>query len=184
MARGGLSAVRGGRRRTVAAEAALRQLWAAGRGSESCTTARGSLLWGYLGPRRVGRGGSTARCPRRRSWRSQEVLRWARASGNGPVSFSGRRGSRSRGQLELGGSGKESSAAARGKAAMEDGGGVPGQGESSALALREKGRRRNRTWLRWVVKRRREGSTRRRVVLPATRRRGDGVNWMEVMAFL
>ena len=115
MARGGLSAVRGGRRRTVPAEAALRQLWAAGRGSESCTTARGSFLWGYLGPRRVGRGGSTARCPRRRSWRSQEVLRWARASGNGPVSFSGRRGSRSRGQLELGGSGKESSAAARGE---------------------------------------------------------------------
>ena len=71
-----------------------------------------------------------------------------------------------------------------GKAAMEDGGGVPGQGESSALALREKGRRRNRTWLCWVVKRRREGSMRRRVVLPATRQRGDGVNWMEVMAFL
>ena len=42
---------------------------------------------------------------------------------------------------------------------------------------------RKRTWLRGVVKRRREGSTRRRVVLPATRRRGDGVNWMEVMAF-
>ena len=115
MARGGLSAVRGGRRRTVPAEAALRQLWATGRGLESCTTARGSSLWGYLGPRRVGRGGSTARCPRRRSWRSQEVLRWARASGNGPVSFSGRRGSRSRGQLELGGGGKESSAAARGE---------------------------------------------------------------------
>ena len=115
MARGGLSAVRGGRRRTVPAEAALRQLWAAGRGSESCTTARGSLLWGYLGPRRVGRGGSTVRCPQRRSWRSHEVLRWARASGNGPVSFRGRRGSRSRGQLELGGGGKESSAAARGE---------------------------------------------------------------------
>ena len=62
-----------------------------------------------------------------------------------------------------------------GEAAMEDGGGVPGQGESSALALREEGKRSNRTWLRWVVKRRRDSSSRRRMVVPVTRRRGDGV---------
>ena len=48
-------------------------------------------------------------------------------------------------------------------------------GESSAWALREEGKRRNRTWLHWVVKRRQDSLTRRRVVVPATRRRGDGV---------
>jgi len=60
-------------------------------------------------------------------------------------------------------------------AAMATAGDEPGQGEERLGSGIGETERRKRTWLRWMVKRRREGSTRRRVVLPATRRRGDGV---------
>jgi len=64
----------------------------------------------------------------------------------------------------------------RATAAMARGGGdEPEQGKDGLGSGRGETERRKRTWLRWMVKRRREGSTRRRVVVPATRRRGDGV---------
>ena len=60
-------------------------------------------------------------------------------------------------------------------AAMATAGDEPGQGEERLGSGIGETERRKRTWLRWMVKRRRYGSTRRRVVVPATRRRGDGV---------